>query len=109
MFDGSTCLIVEIFSHEALSREWFALKSHRRGSGAKSLGDFLRVRCEGRSTCEREIMVIFQELRSSPDDIATLNLIVTAGWGLWTRNKGVDGLLETGKSVIDAFDFLLTS
>ena len=53
-------------------------------------------------------MVIFQGSRRS-DGIGTLELIVCIGWGPWTRNKGVDGLLETGKSFVDAFDLLLTS
>ena len=53
-------------------------------------------------------MVIFQGSRRS-DGIGTLELIVYIGWGPWTRNKGVDGLLETGKSFVDAFDLLLTS
>lgn len=52
-------------------------------------------------------MIIFQGSRQS-DGIGTLKLIIYIGWGLSTRNKGVDGLLETGKSFVDAFDLLLT-
>lgn len=63
---------------------------------------------EGRSTLERDVMVIFQGSRRS-DGNETLVLIVYIGWGPRTRNKSVDGLLETGKSFVDAFDLLLTS
>ena len=63
---------------------------------------------ERRSTLERDVMVIFQGSRGS-DCIDTLELIVCAGWGPWIRNKGVDGLLEAGKSFVDAFDLLLTT
>lgn len=64
--------------------------------------------CEGRSTLERDIMVVFQGSRRS-DGVGTQELIVCIGWGPWTRNEGVDGLFETGKSFVDAFDLLLTS
>lgn len=53
-------------------------------------------------------MVIFQVSRQS-EDIGTLKSIVCFGWGPWTRNKGVDRLLETGESFVDGFDLLLTS
>ena len=64
--------------------------------------------CEGRSTLELDVMVVFQDSRRS-DVIGALELIVCIGWGPWIRYKGVDGLLETGKSIVDAFDLLLTS
>lgn len=53
-------------------------------------------------------MVISQGSRRS-DGIDTLELTVCIGWRPWTRNKGVDGLLKTGKSFVDAFDLLLTA